>query len=59
MLHITAVQMFYYKLRELLELLQIKYVKNIIKSYYKLLRYYNLRRTMTKMSFKIVIVIKE
>lgn len=59
MLHITAVQMFYYKLRELLELLQIKYVKNIIKGYYKLLRYYNLRRTMTKMSFKIVIVIKE
>ena len=51
--------MFYYKLRELLELLQIKYVKNIIKGYYKLLRYYNLRRTMTKMSFKIVIVIKE
>ena len=59
MLHITAAQMFYYKLRELLELLQIKYVKNIIKGYYKLLRYYNLRRTMTKMSFKIVIVIKE
>lgn len=59
MLYITAVQMFYYKLRELLELLQIKYVKNIIKGYYKLLRYYNLRRTMTKMSFKIVIVIKE
>lgn len=59
MLHITAVQMFYFKLRELLELLQIKYVKNIIKGYYKLLRYYNLRRTMTKMSFKIVIVIKE
>ena len=59
MLHITAVQMLYYKLRELLELLQIKYVKNIIKGYYKLLRYYNLRRTMTKMSFKIVIVIKE
>ena len=59
MLHITALQMFYYKLRELLELLQIKYVKNIIKGYYKLLRYYNLRCTMTKMSFKIVIVIKE